>query len=313
MALKPEHTAFIFPGQGSQFVGMGRDLAEIHPIAAQVFDQADNLLDIALSRLAWVGPKELLDDTINTQPALLVHSVAALRVFQEIHPDFTPAFVAGHSMGELSALVASGALPFPETLLLTRKRGELMKRAGEVSPGRMAAIIGLDIPTLERICSDASTQTQAARVANDNCPGQIVISGSITAVDRAMKMAQEAGARRTISLAVSIAAHSPLMVDAQFDFKRAVESASIVDPHFPIIGNVTATPLFDSRQIRTDLQGQLTSRVRWTQTVQHMISRGITTFLELGSGSVLTGLLRRIDRQVKGIALGSPADFSNII
>ncbi|HEC62043.1 MAG TPA: ACP S-malonyltransferase, partial [bacterium] len=172
-------------------------------------------------------PKDKLDDTINTQPALLVHSIAALRVFQELLPGFTPAYVAGHSMGELSALVAAEALPFPETLLLTQKRGELMKRAGEVSPGRMAAVIGLDIPTLEQICSEASTHTQVVQVANDNCPGQVVISGSESAIDRAMKMAQEAGARRTLSLAVSIAAHSPLMVNAQADFSRAVESAPI--------------------------------------------------------------------------------------
>lgn len=312
MILNPEHTAFIFPGQGSQSIGMGRALAEKYPVASQVFDQADKLLGIELSKIAWVGPKDKLDDTINTQPALLVHSIAALRVFQELLPGFTPTYVAGHSMGELSALVAAEALPFPETLLLTRKRGELMKRAGEVSPGRMAAVIGLDIPTLEQICSEASTHTQVVQVANDNCPGQVVISGSESAIDRAMKMAQEAGARRTLSLAVSIAAHSPLMVNAQADFSRAVESAPIVDPHLPIIG-ITASLLSNSPQIRTDLQAQLTSRVRWTEMVQFMISHGTTTFLEFGSGSILTGLLRRIDRGANGIFLGSPDDFANII
>lgn len=312
MNLKPENTAWVFPGQGSQSIGMGYDLAEKFPSARQVFEQADNLLGFPLSHLAWHGPEQELNDTINTQPALLTHSVAVLRVFQEQYPGFTPSFVAGHSMGELSALVASGVLPFADTLRLARRRGELMKSAGIMSPGGMAAILGLDIPTLEGICAQASTAEEVVQVANDNCPGQVVISGSGVALERAIELARQAGARHAKRLAVSIAAHSPLMAAAQVDFTRAVEAAPLQDPYIPILGNVTALPLSTAQSIRQDLQAQLSSRVRWTESVQTMISRGVTNFLELGSGTVLTGLLKRISRDSAGVSLGSPADFQGL-
>jgi [acyl-carrier-protein] S-malonyltransferase len=308
----PEQTAFVFPGQGSQAVGMGFALAEAFPIARNIFEQANQWLGFDLSKLAWEGPEDELNDTINTQPALLVHSVAVWSVFQELNPGFRPAFVAGHSMGELSALVAAGALSYDKAIQLVRRRGELMKQAGHVSQGGMAAIMGLDLASLEQICSQASIADEVVQVANDNCPGQVVISGAGPALERALALAQQAGARRAKPLAVSIAAHSPLMMLAQSDFNRAVIAAPITDPRIPLVGNVTATPLTEAGQVRADLQAQLTSRVRWTESVQAMIARGVTTFLELGTGSVLTGLIKRIDREVTGQAIGNPEDFAKL-
>ena len=309
----PENTAFIFPGQGSQFIGMGKSLAETYPSAREVFAQADDLLGFSLSRLAWEGPEEVLNDTINTQPALMVHSVAAWRVLQELFSGFQPVFVAGHSMGELSALVAAEVLPFGDALKLVRRRGELMKRAGVKSPGGMAAILGLDIPTLDEICAQASTPGEVVQVANDNCPGQVVISGASAALERALPLARDAKARKVVPLAISIAAHSPLMSHAQEDFNQAVDSAPIQDPSCPIIGNVNASPMTSATQIKADLQAQLTSRVRWAESIQYMASQGVETFVELGSGSVLGGLIKRIDREVITLPLGTPEDFERLL
>jgi [acyl-carrier-protein] S-malonyltransferase len=291
---------------------MGRELAAAYPVALNTFLEADEILEFPLSRLAWEGPEADLNDTVNTQPALLVHSVAALRTLWEIEPGIRPAFTAGHSMGELSALVASGALPYSDALKLVRRRGELMKQAGELSPGGMAAILGLDIPTVDVLCSSASQGQEIVQVANDNCPGQVVISGSQPALERALLLAREAGARKAILLAVSIAAHSPLMAHAQAGFNQAVEAAPLVDPEIPLVGNVNAVPLATAGMIRADLQAQLNARVRWTESVQYMITQGVMTFLELGSEMILTGLLKRIDRQARGIPLGNPADFEKI-
>lgn len=310
--MEATQTALVFPGQGSQFLGMGRELAEAYPVARQVFAQADEILGFPLTGLAWEGPEAELNNTINTQPALLVHSVAVLSVFQEKHPQFHPAFVAGHSMGELSALVACGALPFESALRLARRRGELMMQAGEVSPGGMAAVLGADIPTLERVCAQASAPGEPVQVANDNCPGQVVISGSKPALERAIQLAQQSGIRKVRLLAVSIAAHSPLMARAQTDFNQAVLQAGIMDPHIPLVGNVTALPLSTAAEIRSDLQAQLTSRVRWTESIQEMAARGVTTFIELGSGAVLAGLIKRIEESARAISIGCPADFDKL-
>jgi [acyl-carrier-protein] S-malonyltransferase len=310
--LTADHCAFLFPGQGSQALGMGAELAQTEALAQETFLLADTILGDKLSEIAWQGPQERLDDTINTQPALLVHSVAALRVFQQRFPTFRPAYTAGHSMGQISALVASHALPFEAALPLVRVRGEAMQRAGGIAPGGMAAILGLDIPTLEQVCQQASQPGEIVQVANDNCPGQVVISGAAAALQRALQLATEAGARRAVPLAVSIAAHSELMIPAQDQFNLAVQRAPFTTPDIPVVGNVSASPLDSVAAIRSDLNAQLTSRVRWTESIQWMVAQGITTFIEIGSGNVLTGLLRRIDRSVQGYTLGTPQDFDRL-
>jgi [acyl-carrier-protein] S-malonyltransferase len=304
--------AFLFPGQGSQSLGMGKHLADTYPTAKNVFDQADQLLGVPLSRIAWDDPTDQLNDTVNTQPALFVHSIASLRVLQEQFPNLQPSFVAGHSMGELTALVSVGSLDFEAGLSLVRTRGELMKQAGEKSPGGMAAIIGVDIDLVDEICSTASLGTEIVQIANDNCPGQVVISGSSNGLEQAMTSAKKAGARKVIRLAVSIAAHSPLMNHAQDGFNRAVDAVPLKDPLIPIIGNVNAQPLNQVGDIREDLQAQLYSRVRWTESVRYMLSSGITNFIEIGNNSVLTGLLKRIDRQAHGYPFGNPENFEKI-
>lgn len=308
MNLNPKTTAFVFPGQGSQAVGMGRDLAAVYSAAQKTFEEADSVLGFSLSKLMWEGPAEELNDTVNTQPALYVHSVAAYRVFCELFPEFKPVSVAGHSLGELSALTAAGALAFEDGIKLVRLRGELMKRAGEMSPGGMAAVLNLDIPTLDKVCAEASTEGEIAQVANDNCPGQVVISGAKAAVERAIAGAKAAGAKRAIPLVVSIAAHSPLMAPIQAEFEEAVKATPFHRARTPVIGNVKAEPMTTADQFRTDVVAQLTSRVRWTESVQFLIGQGIQTFVEMGSGVVLLGLIRRIDESVTGLPFGNPAD-----
>lgn len=314
MDLTPHSTAFLFPGQGSQAVGMGAELAAEEPAAAAVFARADDLLGFELSEMCWNGPADELNDTVNTQPALLVHSVAVLRALQDRQPDFKPRVVAGHSLGEYSALVAAGSLSFEEAVRLVRARGEAMKAAGAEQPGGMAAVLGLDSQQVEDACEEARAVGEGGIwVANDNCPGQIVISGDDAGLDRATRLLEEAGARKVIRLAVSIAAHSPYMQAAQDRLGKALQEASIEDPEIPVIGNVSAAPLSTAAEVRADLQAQLTANVRWTESVQHMLEQGVHSFVELGSGEVLTGLVRRIDRSAERYNLDSPASFSQLL
>jgi [acyl-carrier-protein] S-malonyltransferase len=309
MTLDQKTTAFVFPGQGSQALGMGRDLAAAFPEARQTFEEADDILGFSLSKLIWEGPDADLNDTLNTQPALFTHSLAAHRVFCARHPGLAPAFMAGHSLGQLSAIAAAGALSFADGLRLVRRRGELMKRAGDENPGSMAAIISLDIPTLDRLCAEASTADEIVQVANDNSPGQVVISGAKPAIERALELAKAAGARRAIPLAVSIAAHSPLMTCITTEWDEAVRAANFSDAIIPVVGNVACAPLTGADDLRADVCAQMTSRVRWTESVRWLFARGVTTFVETGTGAVLAGLVKRIEAEAVTLPLGNPADF----
>lgn len=311
MKLNLKTTAFLFPGQGSQTVGMGKDLAAHFPESQKCFEEADTLLGFSFSTLMWDGPEADLNDTINTQPALFVHSMAAFEAFPRLYPNFEPVALAGHSLGELSALCAAGAFSFTNGLRLVRTRGELMKRAGELAPGSMAAILGVDISTLDNICAEASTADEIVQVANDNCPGQVVISGAKAAVERAMAGAKAAGAKRALPLAVSIAAHSPLMASIQADWNQAVDEIAMNDLKYPVVGNVHAAIIKSADEARADLKAQMQSRVRWTDSVRMLTAdMGVTTFVEMGTGSVLGGLVKRIAADATNYPLGKPQDFA---
>lgn len=299
-------TAFLFPGQGSQVVGMGKDIAEAYPIARQTFEQADDFLNFSLSDLCFNGPAEVLNDTLNTQPALYVCSLAIFRALQSEVPDALPAFAAGHSFGEFTALAAFGALSFEDGLRLVRERGRLMKKAGEIAPGAMAALLALEIDAVRSICDAARAETGGTLVvANDNCPGQIVISGDDATLERALVLAKEAGARRALKLAVSIAAHSPLMEAVAGEFQEAVAGTPFNVPQVPVYGNVSAAPLADVEAIRQELGAQLTSPVRWRESMQAMIADGAQKFVEIGPKDVLTGLMKRIDGEKATVNLNS--------
>ncbi len=292
---------------------MGKELAARFAPARELFAQADDILGFALSALCWEGPSEALNDTVNTQPALLTHSIAVLRALQASFPELQPGITAGHSMGEFSALVCADALDFPDALRLVRARGEAMQAAGERGPGGMAAVLGMETETVVELCGQASRETgEPVQLANDNCPGQVVISGSEAALARALELLKESGARRLVRLAVSIAAHSPLMEPGQEQFNRALEAAPLRDPQIPILGNVSAQPLRTVEEIRQDLEAQLTSRVRWTETIQAMAAGGVTTILELGSKDVLTRLTGRIDAELAAHSLDEPASLEKL-
>lgn len=299
-------TAFVFPGQGSQVVGMGRDVAAAFPVARDVFAEADQLSGFDLSGLCFDGPVEVLNQTRNTQPAIYVASIAVLRALQHALPDARPAMVAGHSFGQITALVAAGALAFADGLTLARERGRLMDEADSRAPGGMAALLGPDIEAVQGLVASARTRTGGVLVvANDNCPGQTVISGDDKTLSVALELAPEIRARRSVRLPISIAAHSPLMAPVNEEFAGFVRAAAMNEPAVPVYGNLGAAPLFTVEANRSELAGQLTAGVRWRESIQNMIADGAARFIEIGPGNVLTGLLRRIDRRTPGVALNS--------
>ncbi len=299
--------AFVFPGQGSQYVGMGRALYEAFPEAREVFEEADARLDYALSRLCFEGPESQLNDTFYTQPAILTVSIAAWQAWRA-RGGPSPTLVAGHSLGEFTALVAAGALSFPDALHLVQERGRLMKWAGELQPGAMAAVLGMGRAALEEICAEASQETgEVVVIANDNCPGQLVISGGKTAVAHAGERARNRGAKRVIPLAVSIAAHSPLMTPAVEPFRASLEATPFQRPGIPVISNVQARPLqSDAEDLRAELAQQLTAPVRWTESIQWMLENGVRTFVEFGPRDVLSGLIRRIAPEARTVRVEDP-------
>ncbi len=286
--------AFVFPGQGAQSVGMGKDLYEQYSSARELYDRADEILGFKLSKLCFEGPEEELQQTRNAQPAIAVTSLALLRVALEVSPQLAkkPAYVAGHSLGEYSALVAAGALPFGEAVRLLRVRGELMQSAGDRNPGTMAAVLGLDISDCEEVCREAG-----AEICNVNAPGQIVIGGRREAVVRALDYAKARGAAKVIPLSVSGAFHSSLMKPAGDGMVQPVATAGIVDPIVPVIANCTATPVTAEVDIRHELVDQVCRPVQWSRTVEYLGSNGVEAFIEFGPGRVLTAIIKRMLRK----------------
>ena len=287
-------TAWVFPGQGSQAVGMGRDVYKHSAAARAIFDKAATVLGFDLAQLCFEGPAEQLMLTENAQPALLTTSTALLFAAREMAGsdlDLAPAYLAGHSLGEYSALVAAGALEFGDALRLVRRRGELM---AETPQGTMAAIMGLDLQALQSICADASAAGPVV-VATENSPLQFAISGSVAGVEQAMSLAKQHGAKRAVRLHVSVALHSPLMESAARAFEPEVAAVKhVARPRQPVIANASAAPLTEPDAIRNELIAQVTSPVRWIASVERMVAEGVTRFVEIGHGNVLTGLIKRI-------------------
>lgn len=299
--------AFLFPGQGAQTVGMGRALAEAHPEAAAVFATADRVLGAPLTRIAWEGPAEELKKSVNTQPALLAHSVAALRLVEKA--GLEPAFAAGHSLGEYSACVAAGAIAYEDALRLVRRRGELMYQAGLERPGAMAAILGLDAAAVRAACDEAADAGTVVP-ANLNAPGQVVISGEPAAVDRACETAKARGAKRAIRLEVSGAFHSPLMGAAAEGLVEALAATPIRDARCPVVANVSAGPVEDAAAIRAALEAQLLGAVRWEESLGWLLAQGVDAFVELGTGKVLRGLLRTTRPDARSHNVEDPASLT---
>ena len=283
--------AYVFPGQGSQFVGMGSELYESSQAAREVFDQVDEILGAHLTEIIFEGPQEELERTVNSQPAIMATSLACLRAMEEMHGQvqYVPAAVAGHSLGEYTSLVVSGAVDLEDGFRLVRERGRLMQEACDQRPGSMAAILGLDETTLAEVCMETGAQ-----IANINGGGQIVISGDKLCVARALDMASIRGAKRAIPLPVSGAFHSTLMSPAQEGLSAAIDEITIRDPDIPIIANATSDPLTTAEMVRAELRTQLCSCVRWKQSVGRMIDEGVSGFIEFGPGRVLGGLIKRI-------------------
>ena len=301
--------AYVFPGQGAQSTGMGLDLYNSHPPAKEVFDEADASLGFPISRLCFEGPDEELTKTHNVQPAILVVSIACLRASQaarcgSLSP---PAFVAGHSLGEYTALVAAGALSLADAVLLVRERGRLMYEAGVRTPGSMLAVIGLDEETVKDVCLQSGTE-----ISNINCPGQIVISGAVQSLAEASKLAKTRGARILIPLKVSGAFHSALMDPVISEFSRVVSDVRFRPPSVPVISNVNARPLANVDSIREELVKQLRSCIQWQGSVEYMTRSGVATFYEIGPGRVLTGLIRRIGSELQVFNVSGIEDIAQL-
>ena len=327
--------AFLFPGQGSQAVGMGADIFASSKAAHQVFETVDAALGIPLSELCFQGPDETLRETINAQPAIVTVSLALLAAFQEALSSqnsswtfpLVPNFTAGHSVGEYAALVVSGVLDLQSAALLVRERGRLMHHEGTVCPGGMAAVIGMDEEPLTAICQEATASTLAELahdethrtghpgqghviVANFNAPGQIVISGEQQALHKAMALAKERGAKKVIPLAVSGAFHSPVMQPAAHGLAQSIATTPISDAHIPVIGNIQAQPLSDIESMREEMAQQIASSVQWTRTVQYLTTAGVTVFIEFGPGQALTAMVKRIAKGVTTISVSNMADIA---
>lgn len=288
--------AYIFPGQGAQFVGMGLDLYEKYPVAKEMFHTANEILGFPITETMFHGTAEGLKETKITQPAIFLHSVILSKVMGD---SFKPDMVAGHSLGEFSALVANGTLTFEDGLQLVSKRALAMQRACEIQPSTMAAVLGLDDETVEKICTETPGIVVAA---NYNCPGQLVISGEVEAVNLACEKLKEAGARRALVLPVGGAFHSPLMEPAREELASAIEETNFAAPGCPIYQNVTTTAVNDADEIKKNLISQLTAPVKWTQSVQQMIADGATIFTEIGPGKVLQGLVKKIDASAETLS-----------
>jgi [acyl-carrier-protein] S-malonyltransferase len=300
--------AYVFPGQGSQWVGMGLDLYQNYDAARAVFEQADKALGFSLSRLCFEGPEEELVRTVNAQPAIVTVSFACLEASRSLDAGLPPAaFVAGHSLGEYTALAAAGVLDFATTVYLARERGRLMHQAGQLTPGGMAAIIGLDEAPLAEVCQQSGT-----RIANINCPGQIVISGAKGNLAQAIETVKEKGAHRAIPLQVSGAFHTPLMQPAVDGMAKIIAALDFKAPSVPIIGNTTAQPLTTALAVKEELLAQLCNCVQWQRSVEYMVNDGVSVFIEIGPGRVLAGLIKRIDRGVKIINIGDAEAVRNI-
>jgi len=300
--------AYVFPGQGSQSVGMGLDLYQNFEAAQAVFEQADRALGFPISKLCFEGPEDELVQTVNAQPAIVTVSFACLEAARSLNSGLPPAsFVAGHSLGEYTALAAAGVLDFATAVYLARERGRLMHEAGQIIPGGMTAIIGLDEAPLAEVC-----QQTGARIANINCPGQIVISGARGKLERAMEMVKDKGAYRAIPLQVSGAFHTELMQPAVDGMAEIMATLKFNDPAIPIIGNTTAKPLTTAQAVKDELLNQLCNCVQWQRSIEYMVNGGVTDFIEIGPGRVLAGLIKRIDRNVNIINIGDVEAVKNL-
>ena len=328
--------AFLFPGQGSQAVGMGADAHVASAAAKRVFETVDETLGFSLSNLCFTGPEETLRDTINAQPAIVTVSLAFLAAFQEaLSPEMsswllplTPAYTAGHSVGEYAALAAAGALDLRQTALQVRERGRLMHQEGLACPGGMAAVIGMDAEALQEVCQEATQQIQATLptdsiqrhpgqgqvvVANYNAPGQIVISGEQQALTRAIELARTRGAKRVIPLSVSAAFHSPVMQPAAHHLAQSLATADIHNTTIPIVSNITATPLTSAAATRKELAEQVAAPVQWIRTIDYLTNAGVSVFIEIGPGQALTGMIKRIAKGITTLTIGNMAEIDKAV